>query len=95
MIKQFEYAATPLYRISGVSTSCVAVADDVAPCVTADQPREALHQMQNLISIVEDQGTQLPKKFGKEKCKLLISGRSPTIKKVSSSFRGWQTNYMV
>ena len=84
MIKQLEEAAAPLDRLSGVSTSCVAVADDVAPCVTADQPREALHQMQNLISIVEDHGTQLHMKFGKEKCKLLISGRPTMIKKVQT-----------
>ena len=75
MIQQLEDAATASDRISGVSTSCVAVADDVAPCVTADDPREALHQLQQLISIVEDHGTQLHMKFGKEKCKLLISSR--------------------
>ena len=84
MIKQLEDAATPSDRIAGVSTSCVAVADDVAPCVTADSPREALHQMQNLISIVEDNGTQLHMKFGKEKCKLLISGRPNTVRKVQT-----------
>ena len=43
MIQQLENAATASDRISGVSTSCVAVADDVAPSVTADDPREALH----------------------------------------------------
>ena len=84
MIKQLEDAATPLDRISGVSTSCVAVAANVAPCGTADHPREALHQMQNLLSIVEDHGTQLHMKFGKDKCKLLISGRTTKIKKVQS-----------
>jgi hypothetical protein len=84
MISQLEDAASPSDRISGVSTSCVAVADDVAPCVTGDHPREALHQMQHLISIVEDHGTQLHMKFGKEKCKLLISGRPNTIRKVQT-----------
>ena len=55
-------------------------ADNVSPCVTANHPCEALHQMQHLLSIVEDHGTQL----GKEKCKLLISGRPNTIRKVQS-----------
>ena len=81
MIHQLEEAATPSDRVSGISTSCVAVADDVAPCVTADDPREALHKMQNLLSVVEDNGNQLHMKFGKKKCKLLISGRPNMIRK--------------
>ena len=36
MIKQLEIQATDLDKISGISTACVAVADDVAPCATAD-----------------------------------------------------------
>ena len=36
MIEQLERAATSEYdKIDSVSTSCVAVADDVAPCATA------------------------------------------------------------
>ena len=84
MIKQLEDAGTECDKISGISTSCVAVADDVAPCATADHPRDALHSMQDLLSVVEDHGTQLHMKFGKDKCKLLISGRPKKIKIVQS-----------
>ena len=90
MIHQLEEAATPSDRVSGISTSCVAVADDVAPCVTADDPREALHKMQNLLSVVEDNGNQLHMKFGKKKCKLLISGRPNMIRKVQSLMKAEQ-----
>ena len=65
-------------------TTCVAVADDVAPCATGDHPRDALHQMQLLLNIVEDHGTQLHMKFGSEKCKLLVSGRAAKIKVTKS-----------
>ena len=65
MIQQLEEAATESDRISGVSTSCVAVADDVAPSNTADHPRDALHGMQLLLNIVEDNGKQLHMRFGK------------------------------
>ena len=40
--------------------------------------------MQDLLSVVEDHGTQLHMKFGKDKCKLLISGRPKKIKIVQS-----------
>jgi hypothetical protein len=69
-----------LYIISGVATICVAVANDVAPCATADHPRDALYQMQHLLNVVEDHGTQLHMKFGSDKCKLIVSGRSGKIK---------------
>ena len=75
MITQLESCAKESDFISGVPTSSVAVADDVAPCATASHPRDAIHQMQLLLNIVEDQGTQLHMKFGAEKCKLLVSGR--------------------
>ena len=45
---------------------------------------EALHQMQHLLNIVEDHGTQLHMKFGQDKCKLLISGRPKQIKNVQT-----------
>ena len=84
MIQQLEEAATESDRISGVSTSCVAVADDVAPSNTADHPRDALHGMQLLLNIVEDNGKQLHMRFGKDKCKLLISGRPKKVKCVEN-----------
>ena len=84
MIKQLEEAGTEFDKISGISTSCVAVADDVAPCATASNPRDSLHQMQYMLSIVEDHGTQLHMKFGQEKCKLLISARPKQIKNVQA-----------
>ena len=84
MIEQLERAATEFDKIDSVPTSCVAVADDVAPCATADHPVDAVHQLQNLLYIVEDHGTQLHMRFGVEKCKLLISGRQSKIKQVES-----------
>ena len=62
----------------------MAVADDVALCATVDHPRDVLHQMQLLLNVVEDHGTQLHMKFGKDKCKLLISGRTKKIKSVQA-----------
>ena len=83
MIKQLELAAKEPDFVSGVPTSCVAVADDVAPCATASHPRDAIHQMQLLLNTVEDQRTQLHIKFGADKCKLLVSGRTNKIKAVN------------
>ena len=82
MISQLEEYASETDIISGTPTSCVAVAEDVAPCATANHPRVALHQMQILINVVEDHGTQLHMKFGTDKCKLLISGRPTKTKEV-------------
>ena len=62
----------------------MAVTNDVTPCATSDHPREVLHQMQHLLNVVEDHGTQLHMKFGQNKCKLLISGRTTKIKSVQS-----------
>ena len=73
--------------ISGVPTTVVAVADDVAPTITANTPREAIHKMQILLNIVETHGTQLHMKFGVEKCKLLISARPKKIKEVENMLR--------
>ena len=84
MIRQLEKYAGEPDTISGIKTSCVAVADDVAPCATADHPRDAIHQMQILLNIVEDHGTQLKMKFGTDKCKLLISGRNMKTKALSA-----------
>ena len=84
MIQQLEKAATEWDIICGISTSCVAVADDVAPCAIAANPRDALHQMQHLLSIEKDHGTQLHMKFGHDKCKLFISARPNQIKNVQA-----------
>ena len=84
MIRQLEEAATEGDIIAGVPTSCVAVADDVAPSTTGKHPRDAMHNMQLLLNIVEDNGTQLQMKFGKDKCKLLISARPKSLKSVEN-----------
>ena len=84
MIKQLEEAAAEDDIISGVSTSCVAVADDVAPSATGKHPRDAIHNMQLLLNVVEDNGSQLHMKFGKDKCKLLISARPKALKCVEN-----------
>ena len=82
MIKDIENACTESDMVENLSTNCVTVADDVAPTVTGDSPREALHKLQILLNIVEAHGEQLFMSFGVEKCKLLISGRTKTIKSV-------------
>ena len=87
MIKQLEEEATEDDKISGIPTTCVAVADDVAPCATAEHPRDALHSMQHLLNVVEDHGTQLHMRFGKAKCKLLISGRPKMVKTVENMLK--------
>merc|ERR1719319_1687991 len=61
--------------MAGHPTSVVAVADDVAPTSMGIFPREALHNLQNLLYIVEDWGRQLHITFGIDKCKLLISAK--------------------
>ena len=81
MIKSIEDACTESDLVSNFPTNCVAVADDVAPTVTADTPREALHKMQILLNIVEAHGEQLYMSFGVDKCKLLISGRPKKLRK--------------
>ena len=87
MIQQLEEEATENDKISGIPTSCVAVADDVAPCTTAEHPRDALHSMQHLLNVVEDHGNQLHMKFGKDKCRLLISARPKMVKYVEQMLR--------
>ena len=71
MISQLEKYVGQPEIISGVPTSCVAVVDDVATCAyaTADHPRDAIHQMQILLNIVEDHGTQHKMEFGTDNCK--------------------------
>ena len=83
-LTQLEIYCQERDKISGISTSCVAVADDVAPCATANHPRDTLHQMQLLLNVVEDHGTQLHMKFGAAKCKLLVKARPPQKKAVQS-----------
>ena len=83
MVRQLEQYASEPDTISGIATSCVAVADDVAPCATANHPRDAIHQMQILLNVVEDHGT-LHMKFGTDKCKLMISGRQTKTKALST-----------
>ena len=84
MIKDIEEACTQSDMVSNLPTNCVTVADDVAPTVTGDSPREALHKLQILLNIVEAHGEQLFMSFGVDKCKLLISGRQKKIKEVEA-----------
>ena len=41
--------------IAGTKMNVITIADDVAPCASADTPREALHNMQLLLNIVQEQ----------------------------------------
>ena len=56
MIEDLESACTESGRVSNLPTNCVAVADDVAHTVTADNPTEALHKLHILLNIVEAHG---------------------------------------
>ena len=87
MIKNIEDSCTESDLVSNIPTNCVAVADDVAPTVTGDTPREALHKMQILLNIVQAHGEQLYMSFGVDNCKLLISGRPRKIKEVENLLR--------
>ena len=69
-------------RMAGNPSSVVAVADDVAPTSMGNSPREAIHNLQNLLYIVEDWGRQLHITFGVDKCKLLISARKKKYEEV-------------
>ena len=53
-------------------------------CATGKHPRDAIHNMQLLLNVVEDNGSQLHMKFGKDKCKLLISARPKALKCVEN-----------
>ena len=46
MIEQLEKVAFESDKISGITTSCVAVTDDVAPCTTADRPLMAEYRIE-------------------------------------------------
>ena len=70
--------------IAGAETNVIAIADDVAPCATGDDPRDALHKMQLLLNVVENQGTQHHMEFGTDKCKLLIAARPVKLKAVET-----------
>jgi hypothetical protein len=62
--------------MANVGANVIAIADDVAPCAAADNPREVIHRMQLLLNIVEDHGT--------DKCKLLISPQPGKVKAVEA-----------
>ena len=68
-------------RMSGHPSGVVAVANDVAPTSRGTNPREALHNLQNLLHIVEDWGNQLHIQFGVDKCQLLVTARNKKLKK--------------
>ena len=91
MIKDIESACTESDMVSNLPTNCITVADDVAPTVTGDSPREALHKLQILLNIVEAHGEQLFMSFGIDKCKLLISGRQKKIKAVEALLKAEPT----
>ena len=64
MIAELEEHGVKEDIISGAVTNVIAVADDVAPCATADTPREVLHRMQTLLNVVEVHGIQNHIEFG-------------------------------
>ena len=75
MIREIEDNCVKEDIIAGAATNVIAVADDVAPCATGNNPREAIHRMQLLLNIVEVHGVQNHMEFGKDKCELLIAAR--------------------
>ena len=68
--------------MAGSVINVIAIADDVAPCAIAENPREAIQRMQLLLNIVEDNGTQNHIEFGVDKCKLLICARPGKLREV-------------
>ena len=61
--------------------------NDVAPCATAEKPKDAIHSMQLLHNILEDHGTQTHIEFGTAKCKLLISAHPAKLGEVEKLFQ--------
>ena len=84
MIEDLELHGRTEDLMAGAMTNVIAIADDVAPCVTAENPRDVIHRMQLLLDIVEDHGTQNHIEFGTDKCKLLISARPGKLRKVEN-----------
>ena len=72
MIQELEHHSVKEDIIAGSVTNVIAVADDVAPCAIAANPREVIHRMQLLLNVVEVHRVQNHMEFGKEKCELLI-----------------------
>ena len=82
MLKNLEEHCGEKDIIAGMKTNVIAIADDVAPCASAETPREALHNMQLLLNIVEEQGKQHHMEFGTDKCKLLIVAKPGKLRAV-------------
>jgi hypothetical protein len=87
MIKDLEDHGVKEDIIAGSVTNVIAVADDVAPCAIADNPREVLHRMQILLNVVEVHGVQNHMEFGKDKCELLIAARPGKLRAVEELLR--------
>ena len=84
MIEDIELHSQKEDYMENVGANVIAIADDVAPCAAADNPRDVIHRMQLLLNIVEDHGIQNHIQFGTDKCKLLISARPGKIKAVEA-----------
>ena len=84
MIKDLEANCMKEDFIDGVPTNVTVIADDVAPCAMAENPREVVHRMQLLLNIVEVHGVQNHMEFGTEKCKLLITARRGKLRAVEA-----------
>ena len=82
MLKDLEDHSVNEDIIAGTVTNVIAVADDVAPCAVADNPRDVIHRMQILLNIVEVHGVQNHMEFGKDKCELLIAARPAKLRAV-------------
>ena len=88
MIAELEEHGVKEDIISGAVTNVIAVADDVAPCATADTPREVLHRMQTLLNVVEVHWIQNHIELGKDKCERLIAARPGKHSYWSTSVQG-------
>jgi hypothetical protein len=84
MIDDLELHGRTEDLMAGAMTNIIAIADDVSPCASAENPREAIHQMQLLHNIVEDHGIRNHIEFGTDKYKLLISARPSKLRKVEN-----------
>ena len=71
MIKELEHHSVKEDIIGDSVTNVIAVADDVAPCAIAENPREFINRMQLLLNVVEVHVVQNHMEFGKDKCEVL------------------------
>ena len=71
-------------RLAGLPASVVGLADDTAPTSSGRTAREAVHNLQPLLFIVQQHGVHLHLQFGVDKCKLLITAKPHKLKSVEN-----------